>query len=81
MKNTNLSFQIVIAGLLSFFTIFSINNSIAAESNSLTKARITGTITDKTTGMPLEYAQVALFSLPDSTLIDGTISNSELNGL
>jgi len=46
-----------------------------------TYAQVTGTITgniyDKSTKAPIEYSSVALFSLPDSSLITGLITNTK----
>ena len=39
------------------------------------KGKITGTVLDNTTGQPVEYANVAVYRLRDSTLVTGTISD------
>lgn len=51
------------------FTFISLLFSVAISAQS-----ITGKVTDKD-NQPVEFANVALYSLPDSTLITGTITN------
>ncbi|GEP96724.1 TonB-dependent receptor domain-containing protein [Chitinophaga cymbidii] len=41
------------------------------------KASITGTVTDKKNGQPLEYASVAVFKTTDSSLITGAVTNAK----
>jgi outer membrane receptor protein involved in Fe transport len=42
--------------------------------NAFTQNRLTGLVNDKSTGEPVEYAQVALLQLPDSTIYTGGIT-------
>lgn len=41
------------------------------------KSGIMGKVVDKSSGDPVEYANVAVFALPDSTLAGGTITNEK----
>ena len=40
------------------------------------RAFIKGVVTDSISGKPIEYANVSIFSLPDSTLAGGAITDS-----
>lgn len=59
----------VIALLSNTSTAGNINNSPASGS-------VSGVITDQMSGKAMQYVNVALFKLPDSSLITGTISDS-----
>ena len=41
--------------------------------------KITGTVVEKGSGMPIEYANIQLFTLTDKTLVEGTISDPKGN--
>ncbi|MDR2907108.1 MAG: TonB-dependent receptor family protein [Bacteroidales bacterium] len=49
--------------------------SIFAQTNQ--NLSISGNLLDQTSKVPIEYASVALYRLPDTTLITGVITNSE----
>lgn len=67
MKNFTLLFTL----LLCFNTIFA---------NSELKDRIIkGKVVDKDNNMPLEYATVSIFTIPDNQLVNGTITDVEGN--
>ena len=59
--------------LIFFLIVFT--NRIYAQ-NTL-KHRITGTVTDTASGIPLQYVSVALYNSGDSSLINGTITDSK----
>jgi len=67
-----------------FFALFlSLFYSIDAANPEIKKGSIKGSVKEKGTNIPLEYANVVLYNLADSSLIDGTIAdtlgNFELN--
>lgn len=45
------------------------------ESAAAPKGTISGTVVDELTGRPMEYANVILYSLRDSSLVTGTVTN------
>lgn len=72
MKNTIAALTLSLLILLSF-------NTLANFSNSSKDIEIKGKVVDKDTGEALEYATVSLFSVQDSTLVGGVIT--DMNGL
>jgi len=67
-----LHFLIIILTLLAF-------NYAQGEENEIKKGTISGNITESVTNAPLQYAQVAIFSAADSSLVNGTITNEAGN--
>jgi len=49
----------------------------SAPPNSAIKGQIKGLVKENTNNVALEYANVAIYSLPDSTLVSGTITGPE----
>lgn len=45
------------------------------DENAASKGTISGTIVDELSGRPMEYANVILYSLRDSSLVSGTVTN------
>ncbi len=72
MKNTIAALTLSLLILLSF-------NTLANSGNSSKDIEIKGKVVDKDTGEALEYATVSLFSVQDSTLVGGVIT--DMNGL
>ncbi len=68
---------------LSFFFIFSIPALLVASepepSNDMTASSgsVSGKVTDSETDRPVEYATIGVYSHADSSLVTGTISNSD----
>jgi outer membrane receptor protein involved in Fe transport len=68
--------------ILIFFTI---NASADISDDDSRRNKISGIILDGTTNSPLEFANVAVYSVPDSSLVTGSITNQkgvfEITGL
>lgn len=58
------------------FTIILIGN-VSAQNRSDTQASIVGTVLDVNSSQPMEFANIVLFSLPDSVQTTGTVTNSK----
>ena len=57
--------------------LFGVNSQINAASAVVKKGIISGKVCESETESPLQYAQVALYSASDSSLVDGTITNGD----
>lgn len=65
--------------LLAFMFILFANSNVNAEGLEIKKGTLSGTITESGTNAPLQYAQVAIFNVTDSSMVNGTITNEEGN--
>ncbi len=69
----NLGFSLIMLLLITFNSLAEVKPSGVHEAGT---ASVTGKVLDKTSGSPLEYVQVAVFSKVDSTLITGSLTDS-----
>ncbi|MEQ8241009.1 MAG: outer membrane beta-barrel family protein [Cyclobacteriaceae bacterium] len=63
---------------ISFYTLLFLSHitfALEFSGNDNLKPQISGSLLDETTKEPLSYATVSLLSLPDSTLVDGVITD------
>lgn len=73
MKKRTITTWLFVAGLLMSFVTVAQRPSPGNQSPS---GEITGQVFDKNTSAPLEYANIALYSIKDSTLVTGAIADS-----
>ncbi|MBN1985039.1 MAG: TonB-dependent receptor [Prolixibacteraceae bacterium] len=67
----------LIGVILLFFTLHSFGNNNNTDDDDDKPGVIRGTIIDETTGQPMEYANVAVYSTKDSSLITGGITDEK----
>lgn len=51
-------------------------NTLFAQPSEIGKGSLLGTVVDKTTSKPVEFATISIFKLADSTLVTGSISSA-----
>ncbi|AWW32470.1 TonB-dependent receptor [Echinicola strongylocentroti] len=59
------------------YKIFSTLLLLCIYGQTIAQTGVKGSVIDQTTSNPLEYANVALYSLPDSTLVKGAVTNTD----
>ncbi len=74
---TKINFNAVV--LLLFFLCYMAGNVAAGTISVSEPGNLTGKISDETSKKPMEYVTVVLYSFKDSSMVAGTISNSEGN--